>query len=116
MPEIASPNSNTNRDSTHRRRQIHKARITCPEELIGRCDRIAVDRDLALPALALLVVRPSGGSRSRAEQNVPVRKKCRKGAPQPMPLIVELQPIPVRQLVAAHRQIEIGLLSSVDFS
>src|SRR5262249_6108473 len=75
----------------HRRRQIHKARITCPEELIGRCDRIAVDRDLALPALALLVVRPSGGSRSRAEQNVPVRKKCRKGAPQPMPLVVKLQ-------------------------
>ena len=49
----------------HRRRQIHVARITRPEQLGRRGLRRTVDHDHALPTLAFLVMRESRGRCNR---------------------------------------------------
>src|SRR6516164_1492650 len=59
-----------------------------------------------------MVVRPSGRSSGRTEKNIPVRKERGERAPEAVPLIIDLQPVAMRERAATHRQVKIRLLGS----
>src|SRR6266850_7428397 len=57
------------------RRKIRRPGVACPEQMVGHWHPLAVDRQRALVALALLVVRKGCGARDGAEQQVVRREE-----------------------------------------
>src|SRR5262245_44529118 len=79
------------------RRQVERATVAGPEQMLGDGDPRAVDDEGALVALALVVVVEGGGAGDGAEQQVVLGEELGPRAPHAMARLVRGEPVAVRQ-------------------
>ena len=98
------------------RRQIDEPTQPGPEQVVDRRLWLAVDLDHALPALALVIVivRIRRPRRDRAQKQIIIAEEISPFEPQPVPLLIAGEPIPVREGNAPHHAGKVALIGRIE--